>query len=212
MKSILIFDTETTGLVDRNLAPEHPAQPDVVQFAAMLCTSGGEGGYRVRQAVSVITAPPLKPVHPKARAVHGIGPDEIARFGVPYGDMLGVFGGMVDRADVIVAHNLSFDALVVRTAWHRGGLGDLRDRLLGKRAFCTMKASTPLCRLLGPRARHATDYKWPTLGEATEFFFGERLVGAHDALVDVAACARIYFELERRKALTPGASGATEGA
>jgi DNA polymerase-3 subunit epsilon len=212
MKSILVFDTETTGLVDRNLPPEDERQPDVVQFAAMLCTAGGEGGYRVRQAVSVITQPPKHPIHPKARAKHGIGPDDIARFGVPYGDMLGVFGDMVDRADVIVAHNLSFDALVVRTAWHRGGLGDLRDRLLGKRAFCTMKAATPVCKILSLRARHRTDYKWPSLAEATEFFFAEKLVGAHDALVDVAACARIYFELERRKALTPGASGATEGA
>ena len=40
--TVLIFDTETSGLVDRRFEAEDPAQPDVVQVAALLCGDGGE--------------------------------------------------------------------------------------------------------------------------------------------------------------------------
>lgn len=37
--------------------------------------------------------------------------------------------------------------------------------------------------------------KAPKLAECVKHFFGEDLAGAHDALVDVRACARVFFRL-----------------
>jgi len=116
-----------------------------------------------------------------------------------------MFGALVEKADVLVAHNISFDALVMRAAWHKTFESDLRDKLQGKRAFCTMRAMTPVTKILGPRAKHKSDWKWPKLSECIEFFFAEELIGAHDAMVDVKACARVYFELMGRKESTDAA-------
>jgi DNA polymerase-3 subunit epsilon len=42
--------------------------------------------------------------------------------------------------------------------------------------------------------------KSPNLGEAYEFFTGRKLVNAHDAAVDVAACKAVYLALKERAA------------
>ena len=38
-------------------------------------------------------------------------------------------------------------------------------------------------------------WKWPKLEECVRHFFGETLVGAHDALTDVRATARVFYHL-----------------
>lgn len=194
--SILIFDTETSGLVDRRFEAEDPEQPDVVQLAALLCSD--DGG--VLSTLSCLVRPDLKAIQPGAAKVHGITQAKANAHGLEAPPVLAAFGAMVERADVLVAHNLAFDALVLRTAWYRAFGADFRERLYGKRAFCTMKAMTPVCKILSSRSKHKADYKWPKLSECIDFLFGERLEGAHDALVDARACGRIYFELQRRKA------------
>ncbi len=201
--SILIFDTETSGLIDRRFEAEDPEQPDVVQLAALLCGDDGE----VLSTVSCLVRPDLKAIQPGAAKVHGITQAKANAHGLEAPAVLGAFGAMVDRADVLVAHNLAFDALVLRTAWHRAFGADFRERLYGKRAFCTMKAMTPVCKILSGRSKHKTDYKWPKLSECIDFLFAERLEGAHDALVDARACGRIYFELQRRKGLADNQEG-----
>ncbi len=201
--SILIFDTETSGLIDRRFEAEDPEQPDVVQLAALLCGDDGE----VLSTLSCLVRPDLKAIQPGAAKVHGITQAKANAHGLEAPAVLGVFGAMVGRADVLVAHNLAFDALVLRTAWHRAFGADFRERLYGKRAFCTMKAMTPVCKILSGRSKHKADYKWPKLSECIDFLFAERLEGAHDALVDARACGRIYFELQRRKGLADNQEG-----
>jgi DNA polymerase III epsilon subunit-like protein len=56
-----------------------------------------------------------------------------------------------------------------------------------------MEASTALCQLPG---RYG--YKWPKLDELHRHLFGRGMGAAHNALVDVEACARCFFELQRR--------------
>jgi DNA polymerase-3 subunit epsilon len=38
--------------------------------------------------------------------------------------------------------------------------------------------------------------KPPKLEECIQHFFSEELPGAHDALIDARACARVYFHLK----------------
>jgi len=99
---------------------------------------------------------------------------------------------MVRRGGLLAGHNVSFDVRIVRIA---------SARVYGRKwapdvpTYCTMKSSTGLCRILHAEPRHDRDWKWPRLEEAIRHFFGEGLEGAHDALVDVRACHRIYFHL-----------------
>lgn len=43
------------------------------------------------------------------------------------------------------------------------------------------------------------EFKAPKLGELYTFLFGDELVGAHDAMVDVQACMACFFEMKARK-------------
>ena len=59
--------------------------------------------------------------------------------------------------------------------------------------ICTMEMSTDYCELPGPYG-----YKWPSLSELHYKLFNEYFDEAHDAAVDVRACANCFFELKDR--------------
>ena len=46
------------------------------------------------------------------------------------------------------------------------------------------------------RAAGRTGPKSPKLSECVQHFFSEEMIGAHDAMVDVRACARVFFHLK----------------
>ena len=59
---------------------------------------------------------------------------------------------------------------------------------------------TDLCKLPFPDGTASNgQYKWPKLTELHEFLFGESFTGAHDALTDVKATARCFWELYKRR-------------
>ncbi len=104
--------------------------------------------------------------------------------------MLAELSQVADNAEVVVAHNANFDGSVIAAEYLRLGL---KPPFVPGSMICTMTQSTDYCRLSGPYGN-----KWPKLDELHMFLFGTLFGGAHDAGVDVAACARCFFELERR--------------
>ena len=101
---------------------------------------------------------------------------------------------MFEQASVLVAHNLQYDWLVIRRAFKDGNLPPPANRNEIKR-YCTKDATTDICRI--PTRWGA--FKWPTLMEAHVKLFGEEFSGAHGALADVEACARVYFHINQVK-------------
>ena len=90
------------------------------------------------------------------------------------------FRNVLNKANLIVAHHIVFDANVVAAEMARSGLA---CDIMYKSAFCTMVGS---------------NYKWPKLTELHQFLFGKDFSGAHDALADVKATARCFWELIHR--------------
>jgi DNA polymerase-3 subunit epsilon len=180
----LIFDTETTGMVKWDLPPEHPSQPDLVQLG-MLLVETGSWRLRARHSTLVRLAEGVS-IEAGAREAHGISEEECARFGVAPIVACSLFNQLCLQADLIVAHNMSFDRSVMLTALHR--LGDKPDRMQGRRLVCTKESSTDVLKLPG---RYGS-YKWPTLAEAYQYYSGQALEGAHDALVDTEACLTVF--------------------
>lgn len=103
------------------------------------------------------------------------------------------------KADVLIAHNIDFDSLVVMANLDRiiptKSVLQSMVRMEQIETFCTMKSTTELCRLPG----NYGSFKWPKLIEAYRHLFGEDFDGAHDAMADVRACKRIYFEITKPK-------------
>lgn len=191
----LFFDTETTGKANFKCAPNHPSQPRIVQLAALLIGDDGEE----HGAINVIIKPEGCTIPSEAAAIHGITTEKALACGVPIVSALSVFSNLLHLADLLVAHNIDFDDLVVSSDLTRlpnAGAQKCFERMgtIGK--FCTMKSTTQICRLPG----NYGDFKWPKLTEAHKHLFGTDIEGAHDAMNDVRACARVYFEITKEKA------------
>jgi DNA polymerase-3 subunit epsilon len=180
----LIFDTETTGMVQWKLPPEHASQPDLIQLG-MLLVETQDWEPRARHSM-LVQLPDGVTIEPGAREAHGISEEDCNRFGVQAMVACSLFNQLCMRADVIVAHNMSFDQSIMLTALHR--LGNKPNRFDGKRLICTKDESTDVLKLPGK----FNSYKWPTLAEAYGYFSGKDIEGAHDALVDTEACLVVF--------------------
>jgi len=190
----LFFDTETTGKALFKAPPNHPMQPRIVQLAAVLFDDdGAECG-----SLNAIIKPEGWTIPADASAIHGITTERALKCGIPIMSALAVFSNFLHLADTLVAHNLDFDELVVSADLVRlpnPGAQKCFDRLAEIATFCTMKNTTQICQLPG----NYGDFKWPKLTEAHKHLFGTDVEGAHDAMADVRACARIYFEITKPK-------------
>ncbi|HQT62792.1 3'-5' exonuclease [Acidiphilium sp.] len=196
---ILFFDTETTGLPDNRMPLGDSCQPHLVQLACLLTDDDGAE----RSHANLIVNPGV-PIPNRASDVHGI-TDEIAeRAGVSSLAAVAIWNRLAERADLIVAHNIKFDLAIIETAWIRTKTSiDFEQKHGSRRRFCTMEASTPIVNLPPTERMIAAGFdkpKSPKLEEAIKHFFGESLDGAHDAMVDMRACARLYFHLQSMKA------------
>lgn len=185
---ILVFDTETTGKYLFNLPVDDLRQPKLVQLGAMLIGDD----FKVRAELNVIISEFDRTIPKEASDVHGITEEIADTFGISESRVLNIFFDLLCKAKIIVAHNIDFDIGVIRSAFCARGRP---HQIMGKERFCTMKAMTDICKIPGPYG-----HKWPTLQEAYRFAFGETFDGAHDAMADVRACARLYRWIQHREA------------
>lgn len=183
----LFFDTETTGLVNFKLDITDSRQPRLVQLAALLTDNDGT------EAASInLTIKPVGFDIPTAASdVHGITTERATEIGVNAADALSCFCGLWNVSDLVVAHNIKFDLIVVLRELHLYKLQTTKT----VPSFCTMDAMTDLCKLPGKFG----NFKWPRLQEAYIHCFGEAFPDAHDALADVRACAAVYFWLQKQQ-------------
>lgn len=182
----LIFDTETTGKVDFKRPPSDPVQPDLVQLGMVLVDTST---WDIRFSSSLLVH--LRKgvaIESGAQATHGISEVDCHTYGVHPDTAAQLFNDVSKRADVVVAHNISFDRVVMEAALHRSDLDSSNIPSL-KRQICTMKSTTDLLKMPG---KFGSSYKWPTLAEAYKYVANKELEGGHDALVDSMACLRVF--------------------
>lgn len=180
----LFFDTETTGLFNRNFPLAH--QPHIVQLAALLADECGVE----RAAINLLITPEGWTIPKEAADVHGITTEMATAYGVPIRSAMHIFAKLVKQARIVIAHNIDFDRTLIGYEAER--LSVPFPVFAGKEMFCTMQATTDICQLPG---KFGKNYKWPKLAEAYRHLFGEELKDAHDAMVDLRACKRVYLHL-----------------
>lgn len=207
----LFIDTETSGLPDFKLPPDHPSQPHIVSLAAWLGDWWPEiDEMRHVASLNTIIKPRGYHFDPGAVRVHKITEEYALAFGEDADVALTRLYALIEQAAasggdaLIVAHNFSFDhRMILREMSHVGmdttPLGALRP-------FCTMKALTQRMRLPHTSGRSfpgRDSYKWPRLDEAYAFVFdGAPVPGRedkHDAMSDTLGCKDIYVEGKRRE-------------
>ncbi len=200
----LFFDTETTGIRKNGFIPR------VVQIGALLTDDAG----KTISELNVLLQPEgFETVPVEASNVHGFTTEMVKAYGVDRVAALDVFFDLCKTADTIIAHNISYDLdlLGIEIAYYRDhheyafpAASKWQEILSTREKFCTMEATINLVKL--PMSsqqawyveKHGIDqkYKQPKLIESYKHMFGKEFDGAHDAMVDVRACAEVFFALQ----------------
>lgn len=185
---ILVFDTETTGLVNFKLPLDDPTQPRLLQIASVMTN---EVTWTPAVVCSMYIKQPGVVIPPAATEVHGITSAYLDELGLPCSYVLHIFMKLFALADQVWAFNADYDCACVGGELLRLDRKDDYAKLGG--VFCMMKPLTDVCKLPGNYGK----YKWPKLSEAYKHFFNEVPPVAHNALADVHATIKVmraYYE------------------
>ncbi|MCK5474948.1 MAG: 3'-5' exonuclease [Candidatus Pacebacteria bacterium] len=184
----LFFDTETTGLPKKWDAPVSDLEnwPRLVQIAWLYFD---ENGNEISNKSEIIK-PEGFTIPEEASNVHGISTKSAMEKGIDLKEVLKEFSNIMGKTKFLIAHNMSFDEKIIDAEFIRKGIG---KSLFSPEKICTKEASTQYCEIPGNYG-----YKWPSLSELHIKLFGSDFDDAHDALVDVKACAKCFFELKKR--------------
>lgn len=198
---IMVFDTETTGLPLWKEPSDHPDQPHLVQYTAVLCEGSPENEL---DYCNLIIRPDGWTIPDEVAKLHGITQEIALRDGVPEAEAVGAFLLMTDKADLICAFGIDFDMRLLRIAMLRNGIDKQNADGIAQRlkTHCVMRQATPLCKLPPTDKMMAAGrktWKTPNLTEAVKCLLGEGLEGAHDSRVDVLATTRLYFHMNPTK-------------
>jgi PAS domain S-box-containing protein len=187
----LVLDTETTGLLSKQaLESTDPKDlPRIIQVAWLLFDE--EGRLISKHNRYILQELPI-PSH--STGIHGIDDSSIHQKGEKPSVVWNDFIKDLENCDYLVAHNIDFDIPVIETELKRL---QINNPFAGKRKICTMKEGKKLCKI---PADDGNGYKYPALDELYKICFHGRLTdlaitGLHDASVDSAITAKIFFRM-----------------
>ena len=185
----LFFDTETTGIPRDYDAPASNTRnwPRLVQLGWILTD---ESGNEISSGNEIVK-PDGFVIPSDASRVHGITTEIALRDGKPLRQVIQSFLKDTNSIRCFVGHNVSFDQRVVGAELYRLGIA---DTVSTAKSLDTMKAATDYCKIPG-----AYGYKWPKLIELHRKLFGCDFEDAHDAMADITATKKCFFEMKRRK-------------
>ena len=184
----LFFDTETTGLPRNWRAPvtELDNWPRLVQIAWI---AYDKEGTKI-SSNEFIVKPEGFSIPLRAEKIHKISTDRALKEGYVLDYVLSLFADQIDRATVLIGHNIDFDKKIMAAEFIRKNID---NKLNDKKSICTMKQSLNYCKLPGKNG-----YKFPKLSELYFKLFGENFKEAHNATVDIDATAKCFWELIKR--------------
>jgi len=175
--SVLVFDTETTGLT---LHPDAPLekQPKIIELGAALLDENGEVVETLSQLIN-----PGEPVTDEITRITGITNDDL-KDAPSFAEALPMIQQIFSEAFAVFAHNLPFDKAMLRNDLARIGCLDFP---WPKQEYCTVGMHKEM---------------WgrnPKLTELYEFATGQPLPQTHRALDDVMALVQVVTALELHK-------------
>lgn len=183
----LFFDTETNGLPKSWKAPvtEIDNWPRIIQLAWAVY----EGSELMESRVDMICPDGWEIPKEPFWLDHGYSTEASLESGIPIADALWCLVEAIEIADVMVAHNMSFDKSIVAVEMIRLGMTTANK----PKKICTMVSGTKYCELPGQYG-----LKWPKLEELHDKLFGTEAGQQHDAMSDVLITAKCYFEMLKR--------------
>lgn len=191
------WDSETTGLFDKKWTKADRRQPHIVQLACLITDVQGN---ELIEFDKLIRPDGYTEIPAEAFNAHGISFERAMDEGLPRKQVLEEFIELCRKCEFMVAHNMWYDLHLLDVACIREFQGT--STVIRKcKQFCSMKAWTPIVKCpptekmkkwgFGP-------YKNASLTEVHEYLFGVGFDKAHDALNDVRAMKKCFFNLPNR--------------
>jgi DNA polymerase III epsilon subunit-like protein len=194
---VFVFDTETTGLVPKNINYKESqwylssSLPYIVQLSWILFDTEtdkilNKGDYIIKLNDNI-------KIPDVCIKVHGITNEMSQTQGIPINKVLPYFIMDYKYADIIVGHNLDFDMKMIRIELLRNNSIDL-IKTENKEKYCTMKNSIKLCAIEKTNSM-GTYLKYPKLLELYKKLFDIEPKNLHNSFNDVIVCLRCYYKL-----------------
>lgn len=194
---VLVFDTETTGLIKGPRPRALEQYPYITQITAILYSAVD------KKIVSVlneyVSLPDGVIIDPVISELTGITNEICNTRGKPIEDILLSFCELVLTSKILVAHNYEFDSEVLQAELYRcsGKMPKYYAKIFdypGRPCFCTMKNSVDFCNLKTAGGKQ----KYPRLIELYRSLFGlSPIVGSlHNSAVDTLICLRCFLKLQ----------------
>jgi DNA polymerase III epsilon subunit-like protein len=214
-KKVMVFDVETTGLLNMNKPIDDSKlmeYPYVLQLSYLIYDLSNH--YIVKTFNEYVRIPQHIIIPEESIAVHGITRDVINMKGKLMFSILQDFYQDFHSVNLVIAHNLSFDSTMISIEMKRNwfllkygfpyalSLFDptymINEHI---NTLCTMKATVDVCCVSFPTKPNYNNaitnirYKWPTLLELYFHLFKENPDNLHDAFMDCIVCLRCYLKL-----------------
>lgn len=207
---VLVFDTETTGLIQKSLLPlqlNHlDSYPYITQLSAVLYDVDNQKVKRVFN--TYVKIPDHIEIPEIVQQLTGINREK-CNGGIEIGEALATFQRMYAKCDAIVAHNMSFDSKMICIESMRNKFskllgifyqspdGEKRNKSIhgwnnsihrrNKSIHCTMMRGMEFCKLS----------RFVKLSALYELLFHEdaNQFELHNSLVDTMVCLRCYLKI-----------------
>lgn len=192
----IVFDTETTGLPRNYKASikEVDNWPRIIQLAWVIYD---DEGIELKSRCELIKPDGWVVPDGKFWIDNGYSTEKNEAEGVELKSLIEELVGDLKHAGMLIAHNMSYDSKVLGCEMYRLGMDT--EKKINK--FCTKESTTKWCAIPN---RRGFGFKWPTLTELHTKLFGKGFDDAHDALADVRACGKCFFELRKRGIISVG--------
>jgi len=189
---ILLFDTETTGLIPKKTTLQKESLhkfPHVVQFSYMIYDTDLKKIVKVVDRI--IRLDPNINISPDSIRFHKITREISTDHGIDITEVLKEFFDDVNKSDLLVAHNYEFDWAMIQAECMRS---NIEIPHIPIETYCTMKESAAFCKIPSQFKKLNDEYKWPTLFELYVKLFNEVPENLHNSLYDVYATLRCLMK------------------
>lgn len=183
----IFVDTETTGLpidYDSPVSNSHN-WPRMVQICWL---EFDEKGNEI-SSNDFIIKPNGYQIPLASTKIHSITNASAINNGYDLKEVLTNFSNSIKKSEIVIGHNIDFDINIIGAELYRM---NMNNPFSSKRKVCTMKSTIDFCAISNYRG-----YKFPTLQELHYKLFKTSFTGNHNALNDIKATSKCYWELKK---------------
>jgi DNA polymerase III epsilon subunit-like protein len=193
---VLVFDTETTGVIPKLFLPIHK-MPYIVQLAFVMYDTDTNTLISNFSFNELINIPSHVEIPEGASKVHNIYKNDCKSKGIPIQKAITSFATAYSKADIIVAHNIVFDNRMIMIECERYNIPCFITEEI---SLCSMKLTRNFCGIIAVNSKTGEKYiKNPKLEELHQKMFNWKPKFLHDALVDLMVCLRCFIKHAHQK-------------